>query len=316
MMMIILISALLISLVAAALLTARIVLECSPPFREPAPSAPDGPIPRRIWTFWHSGEERMAGFQRQCLANWRRLCPNWTVTVVSYKTVGQFLSNRELGRGRLFLPWHWLPIPSRHQHFADTLRVALLGKFGGVWLDCSIALTEPLDWVQASGKPFIAFTFDSKFQTSPKHPRAIENWFLAAQPGAPFVRALHSELARVASAGPAVRAVYPAYLTRQNVDLGRNDLKWYLWCHIAIQFLLQRHPDRDSWEMELLRAEDGPFWLQNTYGWTKFADHITRHDVDGFWEKRPKLIKVTGAGRKFAGKRLDCQGSLTARLFS
>lgn len=62
------------------------------------------------------------------MQTWKKFLPHATIVVLDYKNIGEFLDVRELGlnlfSGKLTLP-----------HIADAIRVALLAKHGGVWLD-------------------------------------------------------------------------------------------------------------------------------------------------------------------------------------
>ncbi len=62
------------------------------------------------------------------METWKKFLPNATIIVLDYKNIGEFLDVRELGlnlfSGRLSLP-----------QIADAIRVALLAKHGGVWMD-------------------------------------------------------------------------------------------------------------------------------------------------------------------------------------
>lgn len=62
--------------------------------------------------------------------------PNATIVVLDYKNIGEFLDVRELGlnlfSGKLML-----------MHIADAIRVALLAKHGGIWLDADTIVLSP-----------------------------------------------------------------------------------------------------------------------------------------------------------------------------
>lgn len=80
----------------------------------------------------------------------------------------------------------WVELPpvvmnllqTKRAHFSDVLRVELLAKHGGVWLDSTCLATQSMqavfpDLVRGSG--FFAFGKDK--------PGVISNWFLASEPG-------------------------------------------------------------------------------------------------------------------------------------
>ena len=80
-----------------------------------------------VYTFWEP-REAVPYYLQLCMETWKKNLPNATIVVLDYKNIGEFLDVRELGlnlfSGRLSLP-----------QIADAIRVALLAKSGGVWLD-------------------------------------------------------------------------------------------------------------------------------------------------------------------------------------
>jgi len=80
-----------------------------------------------VYTFWEP-RESIPFYLQLCMDTWKKNLPNATIIVLDYKNIGEFLDVRELGlnlfSGRLTLP-----------QIADAIRVALLAKHGGIWLD-------------------------------------------------------------------------------------------------------------------------------------------------------------------------------------
>eukprot|EP00435_Cladocopium_sp_Y103_P038636 s224_g10.t1 len=73
----------------------------------------------------------------------RRLNPGWTVHVLDQETVWRFISREDLPRG-----FDRLKI----QHRSDAIRLALLVKYGGVWLDATVLLLRPLNMMIQDGR--------------------------------------------------------------------------------------------------------------------------------------------------------------------
>ena len=80
-----------------------------------------------VYTFWEP-REKIPLYLQLCMQTWKKFLPDATIVVLDYKNIGEFLDVRELGlnlfSGRFTLP-----------QIADAIRVALLAKHGGVWLD-------------------------------------------------------------------------------------------------------------------------------------------------------------------------------------
>ncbi len=71
----------------------------------------------------------MPFYLRLCMETWKKFLPHATIIVLDYKNLGEFLDVRELGLN-LFSDRRFV-----YMHVTDALRVALLAKRGGVWLD-------------------------------------------------------------------------------------------------------------------------------------------------------------------------------------
>ena len=81
-----------------------------------------------VYTFWEP-RENIPFYLRLCMETWKKFLPNATIVVLDYKNIGEFLDVRELGLN-LFSDKRFSLM-----HVADAIRIALLAKYGGVWLD-------------------------------------------------------------------------------------------------------------------------------------------------------------------------------------
>ena len=81
-----------------------------------------------VYTFWEP-RENIPYYLRLCMATWKKFLPNAATVILNYKNLGEFLDVRELGLN-LFSDKRL-----SFMHISDALRVALLAKRGGVWLD-------------------------------------------------------------------------------------------------------------------------------------------------------------------------------------
>lgn len=80
-----------------------------------------------VYTFWEP-REKIPFYLQLCMETWKKFLPNATIIVLDYKNINQFIDVRELGLN-LFSGRFPLML------VADAIRVELLAKRGGVWLD-------------------------------------------------------------------------------------------------------------------------------------------------------------------------------------
>lgn len=244
------------------------------------------PIPKIIWTYWHAAPP--PDFIQACLENWRRFAPDHEIRLLDRNTVLVWLSA---------LRPDFDALPAYRQ--ADWLRVQLLARHGGIWMDASILLARDLDWLHQQqarrAASYVGFYID-RFTTRPDQP-IVENWLMAAAPGCPFTRALadafdqalndgaEAVLARLADEGRATRVL-------QGLD---HDSQRYLLMHVVAADLLDRHAA--DYRLVLMRAEDGPFaWLSGV-GWRKTHLYV-RVALTPCPRRLPAVLKLRGNDRR------------------
>jgi len=219
---------------------------------EPAQTA----IPPILWTYWNQPEPD--AFVRQCLQSWRLHCPGHAIRLVHPGNLHEYVGPGELPEA--FAALH----PTKQ---SDWLRLYLVHRFGGYWLDATTVLTRPPDWLDAlrqqhgagfAGFYLGGFTHDSAYPV-------VESWAFGAPPGDAFVaawqREFHHALIEIGS---------DAYLQRlrqrddaATVLQGIADPE-YLLIHVAAQQVLRRP---NGFRLALLRAEDTAFFYQQALWW-------------------------------------------------
>lgn len=272
-----------------------------------APGAP--PIPKIIWSYWQTAPP--PDFVARCFANWQRLAPDHELRLLDREHIAPWLDADTLAQG-------FDALPAFRQ--ADWLRVQLLARHGGIWIDASTILTRDLGWVHAlqaeRQTDYVGFYID-RFTTRPELP-IVENWFMAAAPGCLFVADLAGEFDTVLQLG---EAAYTEQLRAQGrydqVVQGLDDQhRQYLTMHLAAASLLDANPQR--YAMALLRAEDTALSLHAALGWRKRHLYarmaLTPCPAPG---RLPALVKLRGGDRRVTEQGLArgwlLRGSLLAR---
>ena len=226
---------------------------------------PDSVIPTgTIWSFWDGNPPELV---LRCIESIRLQNPGRPLIVVSKDTLPLFLSSEDypMFHGRRGGPDDF----SCPQYLADWVRLMLLEKYGGIWLDASIICTNAVEsWYTSSQTSGNSKT--NKITMFPMHanPNVHGNWAMAVdKPGHPLLRAWRHELCRVLNeAGP--RQVPLVYCKQAFVDHPNLVALWnnpappplpYLWVYLALQVVLQKHPALHS-TVHLLPSVDGPMY--------------------------------------------------------
>ena len=102
-------------------------------------------IPHIIWSYWHSGTPPPV--VQQCVQSWAVQAADWDVRFLNQTTALSWLLD---GMDMPRTTWDQSP-----QNQAAMIGLALLRRYGGVWLDASVLLTQPLTWLLAElrGRP-------------------------------------------------------------------------------------------------------------------------------------------------------------------
>lgn len=91
-----------------------------------------------IWVFWWTGEDSASEIVKACIKSIRRNANGHSVNFIDKYNIGKYVQ----------FPAH---IDEKHERgiighaaFADILRVTLLAQYGGVWIDATCFISQPL----------------------------------------------------------------------------------------------------------------------------------------------------------------------------
>lgn len=120
------------------------------------------PLP--IFVYWAQGESNAPPVVRMCISRMRRMLKHCQLHVLDDTTVPFYAD----------VPSHLLNNEGiTRTHFSDILRLHLLAKYGGIWLDATCFLTEEFESsaMSLSKQDFFCFSYNG--------PR-IASWFMCA----------------------------------------------------------------------------------------------------------------------------------------
>lgn len=139
----------------------------------------DREIPNRAWAFWAQGEKNLDPMVEICIESWRLYGGFEEIHVLDASSVFSFVP-------RDSLPSSFPTLPVQIQ--SDLVRLALLGRYGGVWMDASTLVTFPVvAWLNRFSRQSGLFLFQNP--GAGKGGRRFETGVIAAVGGHPFVEA-------------------------------------------------------------------------------------------------------------------------------
>lgn len=133
-------------------------------------------IPYKIWIFWYDLD--IPELVETCIQNIRDLHPEYQINVLNKDTVSDFVD----------LNVHVLIKHMPVANLSDLVRLKLLQKYGGIWMDASIILEKNIEeFFLVNHKTFDIIGFYNFHQSLGCKLPVIESWFLAAPPNSNFI---------------------------------------------------------------------------------------------------------------------------------
>ena len=200
------------------------------------------PTEKIIWTCWLQGVENAPVLVKKCIESMRQYANGYKVEVIDLNNVSQFvqLPDSVVSKYKAGI------IP--HAHFSDMIRLALLEKYGGVWIDSTILMTDVLPDYILEADMFI-------FRGSGFGHTRIYNPFLAAKPHHPIIQSM-------------LLLLY-AYWKKENKLVSYSI--FHLFFSIAIeqsrlnQYLWNKVPNVSGTQMFYIQPRLGEYFDRNAY---------------------------------------------------
>ena len=243
-------------------------------------------IPRTIYMYWNTGWQNAPAICKQCRMSWQKRNPTWRVVSVDNTNLLQHVPDMPKrfpnvctaqGKPRISI-----------QSFSDVLRLSLLARHGGVWVDATVFCVKPLDtWLSKHEAKFFAFS-------KPTPEKLLSSWFLASTTDAILLKGWFARVER-----------YWKKHSRPHT---------YFWVHLEFNVLCQQDANaRKLWSAVPKISADGPHAIQHKGGiYTSpippfLRNHIAQHKSPVYklnWKLQGRAAKPNMAiGLLYAGLR-------------
>lgn len=197
-------------------------------------------IPKIIWSYWDNPE--VPEFIADCKKNWAKFAPNYEIKQLNRNNIENYVN----------MPENWQSLKSYRQ--ADVLRLKLLEKYGGIWMDASILLLDnPDKFVDGD---ITLFTTPSTTQNNPVY----ENWFIASTKGNEIIKKWIVEVEK------AIKD--PKEYIESSSDYNNKLVKIpnYLICHLALRNIYDKHKGLFK-NGKYYDSNTTAFYEHNKYNW-------------------------------------------------
>ena len=208
------------------------------------------PIPKIVWMYWENRE--LPDYIKGMLAHNKRNNPSYEFRMLHRDTYMDYLPDLVFKAN--------MPIANK----TDVIRLALLYRYGGIWMDATIVLQDSLDWIHdvrtANQQEFIGYYSDNGMSDN-NYP-VVETYFMAAPKGSLFIKHWFDAFKGIAEIGSA--AFYAKLLCRPDFNDIRQKIlnPSYLLVYLAGQLAYREYP---NYHIYIKRAEDSALFLQECY---------------------------------------------------
>lgn len=234
-------------------------------------------VPKKIWIYWQSKDA--SPLVDLSIQRIRKLHPEFEVKVLNQKTISNYIDVPDFSHLNL-------PIAN----ISDYIRLALLKKYGGIWIDASTFLTENLDWILSRIHGYDAFLFYSDECTTIKKKPISENWLIVAPENSKFINAWFEEFKKCLLSGNP--KLY--YSNINPLLLQKLSNPEYLIAYISAIMVL----DKQSYPILYARSGSVGHYYNYKYNWDGNLIAVNLLFKDKNKVTVPKLIKFNSSSRK------------------
>lgn len=211
-------------------------------------------IPKVIWTYQSTPKsEEMEEHVKLCIESWKFHNPSYDVIVMDRENVSSYVDMDIYAFDQI----------EDNVRANDYMRLFLLQKHGGIWIDSTVLCTQPLDRLidNDNSKDFIGF-YTGSFRNN-RFP-VIEKWFMACPADSELMFKVKNEFMRINDF--ALVEQYVKDVKESGVKIQEIPFPEYLAMHIAFQKILQTS---DPYDINILdaRGENGPFFYLYQNDW-------------------------------------------------
>lgn len=252
------------------------------------------PLPKNIWLYWNDTPPEIV---LNCLKLVKNLHPEWNVYFLNKDTIYKFVD----------LNFEDIKAVT-HQQQSDAIRLELLYKYGGIWLDASVIVFNSFDKFKSTidNQNVDLLGFYREVNLIDRSNPVMENWFIVARPQSLAIKLWRDEFHRSLLIG--VKSYVDNTRVLKPQALANLYDPYYLVCYVAFQNILPKinsyimyDCDKNAFNYHMT----GGFrnWLFKRNRWGKY-NLIRNFFLNKHPNIMPDMIKLTGKDRELFNKYL------------
>jgi hypothetical protein len=254
------------------------------------PQIQETTVPRIIWSYWNGQSSPCAN---ACRDSWINHQSSFIVRALTPETLTDFLPDFPI-----------LPEDMPQQKVSNLIRLMLLERYGGIWIDYSTLLTQSLDWVvdlaESSNCEAVLFYNEFYDEYRVNHARPIvENGFILSQKGSKFISDWRIIYQSCIQSGD-FKTFFRSHdnfeeLTSNFIRKSRSYIDYFI-CYISAQHVMLKS---DNYRILMINAEDEYYYLSYKTKTPRSTRELAQELLLRNFDPRipPKIIKLTGGNR-------------------
>lgn len=191
----------------------------------------------KIWILWLQGEENAPELVKACINSIRKNFSGREIIVLSENNISEYISFPE------HIERKWKEKKIGAAHYSDLVRIALLCKYGGMWVDATVLCTSATVPKAFTDSPLFFFQAIDLIRKD-REPILGSNWFISAYSNHPILM-LTKEL------------LYEYWKTNESVE-------HYFIFHIFFALAVRRY--EEEWKKIPVYNNQSPHTLQFELG--------------------------------------------------
>lgn len=189
-------------------------------------------MPKIIWWCWLQGEDKIPELSSICLNSLKEKIPDYKINIVTLDNLSEYVELPRIIYTKFKAGW------ISGAHFSDIIRLALLAKYGGIWIDSTVYCTDNKMIKTIENNNMFMY---QNLMSSNSNIIKMSNWLMATKKGNPFFK----EASRLLN----------------NYYVSANYTEDYYVCHLILTFLLTQKYSKIWNEMDIFNNTD-PHMLQ------------------------------------------------------
>ena len=263
--------------------------------------ASSGVIPNKVWSFWDTDE--LPEFYDNCIASWKHYNPSHEIVVLSPQNVHLYIDDCSFLRNQ--------PFKGDSRLTSDMVRLQVLSKYGGFWMDTSVICNDSIQWLhdlqQQKQVEYIGFFADRFTSTAFRiESPIIESWMFGCIPNSAMVNAWRMEFENIDKKSK--KQELETYVTdlKDKYNISPQNIgvsaQVYLVVYLSLQKVLQSNPGKFKFHVIASDTSALIYLENNEWNSEKAVDDLVKRATTNYC-KEQRILKICKEERFFLLQR-------------